>query len=104
MKILVFYLGLSNPHGGTEKVIMNIYRHVRNKYIKFDFLVYEYGILDNEITKNGDHVFYINRNKEFFTTHKGEYNVVHAHMNKDVGTILEYAYKVGGKAQNSSFS
>ena len=112
MKILVFYLGLSNPHGGTEGVIMNLYHHVRNNEIKFDFLVYQKGILDKEIIKNGDHVYYIDRNKEFhkqlkqfFDAHKGEYDIVHAHMNKDVGTILKYAYRVGGgKAQNSTFA
>lgn len=104
MKVLVFYLGLCNPFGGTERVIMNLYRHIREGgKVQFDFLVYENGYYDEEIKANGDKIYYIDRSenfrkqlKSFFTDHLGEYDVVHAHMNKDVGTVLEYAMKYGG--------
>lgn len=78
--------------GGTQALLMNIYRKIDRTKLQFDFLV-EYSekqFYDDEITAMGGHVYYTSiredynvfkfrhQLKKFFKEHK-EYKVVHVH-------------------------
>ena len=78
--------------GGTQALLMNIYRKIDRTKLQFDFLV-EYSqkqFYDDEITSMGGHVYYTSiredynvlkfrrQLKKFFKEHK-EYKVVHVH-------------------------
>ncbi|MCI8667357.1 MAG: glycosyltransferase family 1 protein [Dorea sp.] len=101
MKILVFYLQL-NKDGGTEKVIINYYKNIRSESVVFSFLVQKKGGLDDDIIANGDKVYVIEKNalykknlQKFFLEHKNEYDIIHAHMNNDIGLVFKCAKKYG---------
>jgi len=91
--------------GGAENFIMNLYRNIDRTKIQFDFLVNRPGVFDKEIKQLGGNVYYINalqnsgqikytmELREFLRNHK--YTIVHSHINKVSGLILECAKKEG---------
>ncbi len=90
--------------GGTENFLMNLYRNIDREKIQFDFLVNRKGFFDEEIEKMGGRIYYIpalqkvgqivytKKLDDFFKQHK-EYKIVHSHLNKVSGLILERAQK-----------
>lgn len=100
-RILQVYPQLNNA--GTEMVIMNWYKNISREKIQFDFLVQKSGELDETVRKMGANIYYIENkddyNKkliDFFKGHK-EFNVVHTHTHKEMGTVLKAAKKAGVK-------
>ena len=90
--------------GGYETFIMNVYRHIDRTKVQFDFLYSFDGIFVEEIKQLGGRVYqipfitqkgpFVYRNAvcDFFKTHK-EYRIVHSHMDKFSGLIMECAKK-----------
>lgn len=78
-------------YGGTETLLMNLYRHIDREQLQFDFLVYytNPGGYDNEIRQLGGNVYavkkslnpiiYWHRLFDFFSEHH-DYDVIHAHI------------------------
>lgn len=94
--------------GGAENFIMNIYRKLDRSEIQFDFLVNQPGTFDEEIQKMGGRIYqipYVNpvgpfryrkELEKFFREHS-EYSVVHSHLDKVSGIVVECAKKAGVK-------
>lgn len=94
--------------GGTETLLMELYRHIDRSKIQFDFLIYNYsdkpGAFDEEILSLGGRIFeakrrfykgpisYYNELKYFFKEHP-EYKIVHAHQYATSGYMLRAAKK-----------
>lgn len=92
--------------GGTENLLMNIYRKIDKNRFQFDFLVNREGIFDEEIKNMGGKIFYISAlqnigmksyiNKlDCFLKEHNEYKIIHSHINHVTGLILERANKAG---------
>ena len=77
--------------GGTQALLMNIYRNMDRNKVQFDFLV-EYSnkeFYDDEIISLGGKIYYTNVRKDFNILkfqkklkeilETGEYNIVHVH-------------------------
>ena len=94
--------------GGAETFIMNVYRKIDRNKVQFDFLVSRDGEYDEEIKKLGGKIYktkyltdvgpfmYKRILKKFFNEHK-EYEIIHSHVDKTTGIILEVASKCGIK-------
>lgn len=94
--------------GGTESLIMNIYRKIDREKIQFDFLVHteEHCTFDDEIESNGGRIYripqynvanhfeYKKKWNEFFKKH-GEYKILHAHMTGPAAVFIPIAKKYG---------
>lgn len=105
MAIRVLQVIGSMNQGGAENFLMNLYREIDKTKIQFDFLVNRRGIFDNEIKKLGGNVYHINslqksgqirytkELRKFFRGHN--YKIIHSHINKVSGLILECAKKEG---------
>lgn len=94
--------------GGTETLIMELYRHIDRSKVQFDFLIYNYsdkpGAFDEEILSLGGKIYNAKRRfykgpiafckelKTFFKMHP-EYSVIHAHQYAASGYILAMAKK-----------
>lgn len=94
--------------GGAENFIMNIYRKLDRSEIQFDFLVNQPGTFDEEIQKMGGRIYqipYVNpvgpfryrKELEKFFREYSEYSVVHSHLDKVSGIVVECAKKAGVK-------
>lgn len=94
--------------GGAETFIMNIYRKIDKTKIQFDFLVSRDGEYDEEIKKLGGKIYkekyltdvgpilYKIILKKFFKKHP-KYQIIHSHVDKTTGIILETAKECGIK-------
>lgn len=92
--------------GGYETFIMNVYRHIDRSKVQFDFLYSFDGIFVEEIKSLGGRVYqipfitqkgpfvYHKAVRDFFKTHDG-YKIVHSHMDKFSGLIMECAKEAG---------
>lgn len=94
--------------GGSQALIMNIYRNIDRSEIQFDFVIHfeDHRFLEPEIRELGGKVYYIPQlNKknyfayrkawnDFFTEHK-EYKVVHGHVRSTAAIYLKIAKKHG---------
>ncbi|MEG2053604.1 MAG: glycosyltransferase family 1 protein [Oscillospiraceae bacterium] len=92
--------------GGYENFIMNVYRNIDRDKIQFDFISSFDGFFDNEIISLGGKIYkipfitqvgpfaYAKEVKEIFKNHP-EYKIVHSHMDKFSGLIMEIAKKCG---------
>ena len=94
--------------GGTETMIMNIYRKIDRTKVQFDFLVHNHnkGFYDEEIKKLGGQIYYIKkfkgkniisyiRNlKKFFLNHSEDI-IVHGHLGSSAAIYLYVAKKYG---------
>lgn len=94
--------------GGAETFIMNVYRKIDKTRVQFDFLVSRDGEYDEEIKKLGGKIYktkyltdvgpiaYKGILKKFFKMHP-EYQIIHSHVDKTTGIILQAAYESGIK-------
>ena len=92
--------------GGYETFIMNVYRHIDRSKVQFDFLYSFDGVFLPEILSLGGRVFqipfitqkgpfvYHKALRDFFRAHP-EYKIVHSHMDKFSGLIVECAKEFG---------
>lgn len=93
--------------GGYETFLMNVYRHIDRTKVQFDFLYSFDGVFVEEIKGLGGRVYqipfitqkgpfvYHRAVQDFFKAHPGEYKIVHSHMDKFSGLILECAREAG---------
>ena len=92
--------------GGYENLIMNIYRNINREKVQFDFLLSFPGCFCDEIEALGGKIYqtpfitkvgpfvYAAKIREILITHP-EYKIVHSHMDKFSGLIMEIAKKQG---------
>lgn len=94
----------SLDRGGTESMLMNIYREIDKSQIQFDFIIHtdKKCDFDEEIEKLGgkiycfprynliNHFKYIKYWKEFLKKHK-EYNIIHGHLRGSAFLYLKIA-------------
>lgn len=92
--------------GGYETFLMNVYRHIDRTKVQFDFLYSFDGVFVEEIRRLGGRVYqipfitqkgpfvYHKAVRDFFSVHK-EYKIVHSHMDKFSGLIMECAKEYG---------
>ena len=100
LRILHCVAGLGR--GGYETFIMNVYRHIDRTKVQFDFLYSFDGVFVPEILALGGRVFqipfitqkgpfvYHRELRKFFKAHP-EYKIVHSHMDKFSGLVMECA-------------
>ena len=100
LRILHCVAGLGR--GGYERFIMNVYRHIDRTKVQFDFLYGFDGVFVPEILALGGRVFqipfitqkgpfvYHRELRKFFKAHP-EYKIVHSHMDKFSGLVMECA-------------
>jgi glycosyltransferase involved in cell wall biosynthesis len=92
--------------GGAESLIMNVYRNIDRDKVQFDFLTSIEGSYEGEIREMGGRVYRVPRIRdvgpfgyrsalaEFFAGHK-ECDIVHSHMDKMSGVVLDEAKNAG---------
>ena len=92
--------------GGYETFIMNVYRNIDRAKVQFDFLYSFDGVFVDEVKRLGGRVYqipfitqrgpFVYRKAvcNFFREHK-EYKIVHSHMDKFSGLIIECAKEYG---------
>ncbi|RDW20402.1 glycosyltransferase family 1 protein [Oceanobacillus chungangensis] len=102
--VRVLHVVVNMNRGGAETLIMNLYRNMDLEKVQFDFLTCKEGVFDQEIINMGGkvhrisyvtevgHSGYIRELKEFFKKHP-EYTIVHSHMDKMSGLVLNAAAK-----------
>jgi glycosyltransferase involved in cell wall biosynthesis len=96
--------------GGAESMIMNLYRAIDQKQIKFDFVTHggKDGAFTKEIIEHGgtiyccpryrgsNHIEYIKWWKDFFDEHN-EYSILHSHVRSTASFYIPLAKKHGIK-------
>ena len=94
--------------GGTETMLMNIYRNIDRSKVQFDFIIHtnekcDYndeivklgGKIFNIVNYNGkNHFLYKNAWNTFFSAHP-EYKIIHAHKRSTASIYLKVAKKYG---------
>ncbi|MGE7780177.1 glycosyltransferase family 1 protein [Peribacillus sp. NPDC097264] len=102
----ILHVVVNMNRGGAETLIMNLYRNIDRSKIQFDFLTSKEGVFDTEILNLGGkihripyltdvgHFKYKKQLEEFFKENN-TYKVVHAHMDKMSGLVLQSAKKAG---------
>lgn len=94
--------------GGTENIIMNLYRNIDRSKVQFDFLVHteKHCFFDDEIEKLGGRIYrvqyynilnlftYRKALKRLFVSHK-EWRTVHGHLGSCACIYLRIAKKYG---------
>nr|WP_246879956.1 glycosyltransferase family 1 protein [Bacillus suaedae] len=90
--------------GGAETLLMNLYRNMDRSKVQFDFLTCKEGLFDEEIKGMGGiihripyvtdkgHFGYIKALSQFFEKYSN-YQIVHSHMDKMSGFVLQAAKK-----------
>ena len=111
-KIKILHISGTMNIGGTETMIMNLYRELYKNYV-FDFIYYsqEKGFYDNEIINLGGNIKKISDTskvsqikiiKELYKVIKsGNYKIVHAHTLFNCGTVMIAARLAGAKIRIS---
>lgn len=103
--------------GGTETMLMNIYRNINRENIQFDFIIHTTKRQDYEeeiLNKGGkiyrfpkynikNHICYSNWWEEFFLEHQ-EYKIIHGHQRGAAFLYLKIAKKFGLKTIMHSHS
>ncbi|MCP3029203.1 glycosyltransferase family 1 protein [Halobacillus sp. A5] len=99
----VLHAVVNMNRGGAETLLMNLYRNIDRSKVQFDFLTCKPGVFDQEIENLGGtvhripyvtdvgHRGYKKALKRFFQSH--QYKIVHAHMDKMSGIVLQEAEK-----------
>ncbi|AXI10776.1 glycosyltransferase [Oceanobacillus sp. 143] len=94
--------------GGTETMLMNIYRHMNRDKVQFDFISYssQEAHYDQEIKALGGSVIKLSKTnsiKEIYNVIKrnGPYDAVHAHTLFNCGIAIIAAYLAGVKLRIS---
>lgn len=107
--IRVLHVVGSMNRGGTENMIMNLYRSIDRTKVQFDFVENDgsEAAFDKEIEDLGgrifrcprynalNHFFYVKWWKVFFEKNKGEYSVVHGHIGSTAAMYLKIAKQYG---------
>ena len=100
----VLHAVVNMNRGGAETFIMNLYRNIDRSKIQFDFLTSKPGVFDDEIKALGGiihripyisevgHFGYKRALNDFFAKHSS-YKIVHAHMDRMSGIVLQAAKK-----------
>ncbi|MDM5222780.1 glycosyltransferase family 1 protein [Peribacillus sp. NJ11] len=102
----ILHVVVNMNRGGAETLIMNLYRNMDRSKIQFDFLTSKEGVFDNEILKLGGQIhripyisdvghFAYKKHLDGFFRENATYKVVHAHMDKMSGLVLQSAKKAG---------
>lgn len=108
--IRVLQMIASFTRGGSQSVVMNLYRNIDRNRIQFDFIVdhSEYSGYENEIKELGGKIFYMPTFKgknilevrkawnNFFKEHP-EYKILHSHSRSYASLYLPIAKKYGVK-------
>lgn len=88
--------------GGTERMLMSLYRNIDRSKVQFDFISYERDCcyFDKEIEQLGGRVIYVSKSasvKEHYEVMKqfGPYQAVHAHTLFHCGIVMLAAYLAG---------
>lgn len=103
--------------GGTETLLMNLYRRIDREKIQFDFAVHstQPGDYDQEILSLGgkiyyfpkytgfNHLIYLKKWRLFFQTHP-EHPIIHGHIRSTAAFYLTYAKKYHRKTIAHSHS
>lgn len=104
-RVLFVYGGIF-ANGGTESVMLNIFKNIDRKMFSIDFLILcdeeDYSRETDYLKQNGSHIYYVvsrgkdwNRHKRelktFFSEHK--YDIVHTHMNALGNEVLKIAFE-----------
>lgn len=104
--IRILHAVVNMNRGGAEMLIMNLYRNIDRSKIQFDFLTCKEGVFDDEITQLGGivhripyvtdigHIGYCHALDRFFQDHPA-YPVIHSHMDRMSGLVLQRAKKAG---------
>ncbi len=106
--IRVLHCVVGMNYGGYETLLMNIYRCIDRSKIQFDFMASLPGKYDEEIRGLGGEIYYLpfitkvgpflyKKNVLKFLRNHPEYHIVHSHMDKFSGLIMECAAKTGVK-------
>ncbi|MBT2679831.1 glycosyltransferase family 1 protein [Bacillus sp. ISL-35] len=100
----VLHVVVNMNRGGAETLLMNLYRNIDRSKIQFDFLTCKEGVFDEEIKQLGGIVYripyitdvghfkYRKNLEEFFNSHL-DYKIVHSHLDKMSGLVLQAAKK-----------
>lgn len=102
----ILHVVVNMNRGGAETLIMNLYRNMDRTKIQFDFLTSKEGVFDDEIVKLGGKIhripyisdvghFAYRKQLEGFFRENHSYKVVHSHMDKMSGLVLQAAKKAG---------
>lgn len=106
--IRVIHIVGSMDCGGTENLIMNLYRNIDRSKVQFDFIVHTHKkcFFDDEIRSLGGQIFQFNRYSirnlssyrkqfiEFFNKHP-EYKIMHGHVGSTACIYTKIAKKSG---------
>ncbi|WP_444684348.1 glycosyltransferase family 1 protein [Alkalicoccus luteus] len=101
----VLHAVVNMNRGGAETLLMNLYRSMDRKRIQFDFLTSFEGVYDDEIRRLGGRIYripsirngpkkYVKGLDTFFREHP-DTMIIHSHMDKLSGIVLERAEKAG---------
>lgn len=99
----------SMNRGGTESMIMSLYRNIDREKVQFDFVenTDKEAAYDQEILSLGgkiyhcphyngkNHFAYVKWWNDFFKQHRGEYHVIHGHLGSTAAIYLPIAKKNG---------
>lgn len=103
-KLRVLHVVVNMNRGGAETLLMNLYRNIDRSKVQFDFLTCKEGVFDSEIKELGGkvyripyvtevgHCLYLKQLYLFFQQHH-TYQIVHAHLDKMSGFVLQTAKK-----------
>ncbi|MCK1993402.1 glycosyltransferase family 1 protein [Peribacillus muralis] len=102
----ILHVVVNMNRGGAETLIMNLYRNIDRSKIQFDFLTSKKGVFDDEIEQLGGNIhripyisdvghFAYKKHLDSFFRENDTYKVVHAHMDKMSGLVLQSAKKAG---------
>lgn len=105
---ILHVVGVMN-RGGTEAMIMNLYRCIDRSKIQFDFVVHtdKEGLYDKEILGLGGRIYhcpryvitnhfqYVQWWKQFLSDHGSDYRIVHGHIGSTAAIYLSIAGKNG---------
>lgn len=88
---------------GTEMVIMNLFRNMDSRRVRFDFLVQKEGVLDSTLKQMGAqvHIIPFENTKQYykdlsaFFEHHTEYKIIHTHTHKEMYNVLKSAKDAG---------
>ena len=107
--IRILHVVYKMDRGGTESMIMNLYRHIDRSRVQFDFVEASQGeaLFDDEITSLGGRIFrcfqykpwkhfeYVRWWKDFFKEHARDYVAVHGHLGSTAAIYLSFAKRYG---------
>ena len=106
IEIRVLHCVVCLGRGGTETLLMNVYRNIDRTKVQFDFLTSIEGEYEAEVKALGGRVYrtpfistvgpfaYAKKLRTFFAAHP-EYKIVHSHMDKFSGMVVREAKNAG---------